>query len=354
MSNNHKQWLAWIIALLATLAVALFFGVQYPLPEPPEGTVEPIELGANFANPVDIEDAASAASPALTFQDDTDTGLWRSAANTLNVSTAGTERLEVDASEFTIVPPLTVNNNATVTGTLNLQGNLYDTTGATTVGDQLEIVGQENAQQLWVQGYTTQTANLFTAYNSALSTLFAIGGSGAVDARGNISDGGGTLTLEDDTLIDGAADANQLTVQGYTTQTNSLQVWEQSDGTDVATMSNAGALQLDSNADVDGNIDLAGILYLTRDGANVGANGTVVTPTTSWVELMATGSYTFTLADGSDGQILFLKHDGGPQLTLDESECNADIGGDKAFDTRDSLLLIWDGSNWVAFGDEDN
>jgi hypothetical protein len=118
VTENNKQWLAWVITILATLAIALFFGVQYPIPEQPDQPVDPIELGANFSNPVDIEDSASAASPALTFQDDTDTGLFRSAADTLNVATGGTERLEIDASEISIVPPAAFSSNLSVSGLL--------------------------------------------------------------------------------------------------------------------------------------------------------------------------------------------------------------------------------------------
>lgn len=70
---------------------------------------------------------------------------------------------------------------------------------------------------------------------------------GAAYLQGNVSDADGAFTVADNTVIDGAADAIQLTVQGYTTQTNVLQTWEQSDGTDVATMTNAGALNIASN-----------------------------------------------------------------------------------------------------------
>ena len=43
-------------------------------------------------------------SPGLPFDDDTNTGIWSSAADTLNISTAGTERFEKDASgaNFTV------------------------------------------------------------------------------------------------------------------------------------------------------------------------------------------------------------------------------------------------------------
>jgi hypothetical protein len=116
---------------LVTLGIALFFGIQYPLPEPPPEDIVP--LAANFTNPVDIEGTSSAAAPALTFQDDTDSGFFRSAADTINAATGGTERLEIDSAGFTVVPPL-----VTTMGTENV-GSLptvissaitYESTGA--------------------------------------------------------------------------------------------------------------------------------------------------------------------------------------------------------------------------------
>jgi len=84
-----------------------------------------------------------------------------------------------------------------------------------------------------------------------------------VDVGGNLSSGVGAITVTDNIFVDGAADAVQLTVQGYTTQTNALLVLEQSDGTDKFTVSNAG------NADVAGTLQYGGddLIPLGFDGA---------------------------------------------------------------------------------------
>lgn len=42
------------------------------------------------------------ATPGLPFADDTNTGIWSSAADTFNISTGGTERLEIDSAGFSI------------------------------------------------------------------------------------------------------------------------------------------------------------------------------------------------------------------------------------------------------------
>lgn len=85
----------------------------------------------------------------------------------------------------------------------------------------------------------------------SLSGDLTVAGTSAL--TGNLSDSGGALTIADNVLIDGAADAEQLVVQGNATQTNSPLVVEQSDGTNVLTVSNAG------------NVDAAGTLQY---GAN--------------------------------------------------------------------------------------
>ena len=61
-------------------------------------------------DPITFDDEAqfldgTAALPGLGFESDTDTGAWRSAANTYNLSTAGVERLELDATSLDITVP---------------------------------------------------------------------------------------------------------------------------------------------------------------------------------------------------------------------------------------------------------
>ena len=62
--------------------------------------------------------------------------------------------------------------------------------------------------------------------------------------EGSVASSTGAYTFTDNVFIDGQADVDQLTVQGWTTQTSNLLVLEQSDGTDVFTVTNDGALQI--------------------------------------------------------------------------------------------------------------
>jgi len=201
VTENNKRWLAWTISVLATLAISLFFGVQYPIPDQPSEPVEPIELGANFSNPIDIEDSASAAAPALTFQDDTDTGFWRSAADTLNAATGGTEQLELDASEFTVVPPANFSGNVTagaalaVTGDTTLGADLVlssQTLTVTTAGDVITPTGAfvnlnaDNAVTCTIADGST-AGQILILYNDGDSTATIEEASYNADTGGDIS-----------------------------------------------------------------------------------------------------------------------------------------------------------------------
>jgi hypothetical protein len=172
------QWLAWVIVMLLTLAISLFFGVNYPIPDQPEQPPEPVELGAHFANPIDITGSSSASAPALTFQGDTDTGLFRSAADTFNIAAGGTEYLELDSTSVTFATDLD-----------------FDA--------PIDLDGSADEVQLSVTGYTTQTNDL-------------------VQLDGGLTDiGGGSYSIADgDNDLGVAADlevGDQLDVTGATT-----------------------------------------------------------------------------------------------------------------------------------------
>jgi hypothetical protein len=337
-----------VILTLVSLAIALFFGVQYPLPEQPPDPIEPIELAAHFSNPVDIEGSSSAAAPALTFEGDTDTGLFRSAADTLNITAGGSEMLEIDASEITIVPAVDFDNQIDIDGT----------------GDEV---------QLSVTGYTTQTNDLVQFDGG----LVDIGGASA-----GVADGDNDLAvagvLEVDTEIeadgpvdvDGSSDAVQLAVTGYTTQTSDLVTFDGglvdiggasasvADGdNDLAV---AGDLEVDGELEADGAIDADSKLNLASwiafDAQDFAAtSGGVLTPTATFVNATSGGSYSISIADGTDtGQLLIINHNGGPTITVDESEYNGNTGGDIAMAATDIAVLVWDGAEWLKIAHGDN
>jgi len=159
----------------------------------------------------------------------------------------------------------------TVTGTA--QANTLEATDAVTVGGTLNVAAKATFSDdvlidagadvvpLTVQAYQTPTGQslIVEAYDG--TDVFTVDEAGALvvastaDLQGNLSDSGGTLTIADDVMIDGASDAVQLTVQGHSTQTTSnLFVVENSDATDQFAV------------DVDGNVDVAGAITVTGVG----------------------------------------------------------------------------------------
>ncbi len=192
MNQTNKQWLAWILITLATLAIALFFGVQYPIPAEPTEPVEPVPLAAHFSNPVDIEGSASASAPALTFEGDTDTGIYRSAANTLKMASGGADVLTVNSTGLTIAGDVipsgavtagsaTINGNATVTGTLDVTGNTTITgtftTGSTnTLGGNTTVSGNAT-----VNGNAVVTGTADITGNTEITGTLTVGGDATFD-----------------------------------------------------------------------------------------------------------------------------------------------------------------------------
>lgn len=137
---------------------------------------------------------------------------------------------------FPLIGDLTITGNLTVTVASNLVGNISSGTGPISVTDNLVLTGQADAIQMAVTGYTTQTSNLFVLEQSDGTDVLV------VDNDGNLSSATSAITVTDNVAIVGQADAIQLTVSGFTTQTNYLVTLEQSDGSDVLTVSNTGDL----------------------------------------------------------------------------------------------------------------
>lgn len=121
--------------------------------------------------------------------------------------------------------------------------------GGIYMDDDVEINGSLTVTELVSQSITLSAADdLESTDDLRVGDDAAITGDLLVtltsDLRGNVSDGGGTFTIADDVLIDGQADAVQLTVQGHSTQTSKPFVVETSAGTDQFTVSNTGDVAL--------------------------------------------------------------------------------------------------------------
>jgi hypothetical protein len=181
----------------------------------------------------------------------------------------------------------------------------------------------------------TATDDLSVADDTSLGDALTV--AGASDLRGNLSDGGGTLTIGDDVMIDGAADAIQLTVQGYTTQTHSLLVLEQSDGSDKLAVSDDGDL-----------VFLGGVTVGATEASP--SDGATITPTNAYAlyNISSTGNLTITLAACStDGEVVFLAGDDANDVVIADTNVRTSTGAALTLNQYDVAGFICVDTEWI-------
>jgi hypothetical protein len=157
-----------------------------------------------------------------------------------------------------------------------------------------------------------------------------------MDVDGNITSGTGAITMTDDLMVDGAADAVQLTVQGYTTQTSNLVVFEQSDGTDVVTVGNGGALGIE------------GDLTFENDETISNANNGTLTATVASDGYFVVSTGNFVVGDPSGASLTINGLDAYIQGNL-EADGNTRLDGDVTLGVGD--LTMSNGHIYKEFED---
>jgi cytoskeletal protein CcmA (bactofilin family) len=230
----------------------------------------------------------------VTFYSDTegDYFLWDQANVALTlIGTNGQDALNVDDGNVDIADDLDVDGTTNLddvdidlSASLNIDGHMLDVgTGSYTHADGDNDLGVAGDAE--IDGGIYGDGALDIAGNSQMTGTLNVDGAvtlnSTLDVDGNLASGTGALTVTDNVLIDGQADAEQLVIQGNATQTSNPFVLEQSDGTDVITATNAGALYLASLLDVDGAVafnstldvnggltDIGGGSYSTANGDN--------------------------------------------------------------------------------------
>ena len=139
--------------------------------------------GGTMTGVLKIDDSSSASSPALSFDGDTDTGLFRATSNTIGISSAGTQTSQFDASGFTL-------HNQ-----LDLRFREASSNGTNYVGFQAPASVTSN--QVWTLPATDASVAGYALVSngSGVLTWAATGGAGAT--------GGGTNEIfwENDQII---------------------------------------------------------------------------------------------------------------------------------------------------------
>jgi hypothetical protein len=182
---------------------------------------------------------------------------------------------------------------------------------------------------------------------------------GTSNLQGNVSDSAGVFTFADNVLVDGQADAVQLTVQGYTTQTNAAFVVENSSGTDLVTVSNTGLLTADDVTSVDDitvgdDLGVGGWGTFTKQSTTVVSDGSTITPLGTYAPISATATTgTSDIANPTAGRVLLIVNVGSATITLTDTG-TLKLGGNAALGQYDTLSLLGDGTNWVQLSKADN
>lgn len=199
---------------------------------------------------------------------------------------------------------------------------------------RVAIDGLADEIQLRVQGYTTQTSSLLVLENSSAVDLLE------VDGSGNLLSDVGAITVTDNVFIDGTEDVIQLAVQGYTTQTSSLVVAETSAGVDMFTVSSAG------NTVISGTTDLAGDVS-SSIGAITVTDNVMIDGAVDVIQLTIQGYTTQTVntlvVEQSDGTDVFEVDDDGhitaTTFTLDSVAFSGPITFGSDIDTTNGELI---------------
>jgi len=305
-----------------------------------------------------------------------------------NIGVAGTDfgadgslttaqTVTVSAGDVSVVTGNLVVGNGTPDLTQNGEdgyiNGTFEVDGATRIDGTTEINGNVDADSISVAG------------NSDLTT---------------INNSSGAITVNDNVAVAGVADAVQLAVTGYTTQTSNLVIVEQSDGDDRLTVSNAGAvaltqdagtdlvnvltgslkigngspsvaqdgedgyvegqLEVDGEAQFDGAIDanstsgFAGnatfdAFQISTSQSITPTDGGVITPTAGIVLLTPAGEVTPTIAACTGGEHLILYNQENQSINLADSG-NLIATGALVLTQYDTLPLVCVATKWVQVG----
>jgi hypothetical protein len=168
----------------------------------------------------------TAGAPGLSFQGDTDTGIFRPAANTVGISTSGIERMRVYSD-----------------GGVDIGGTYAASPGAAALrcAGSVQCVRAivtapgGGSAALSVQNIPTHNGPLFTVFNTGGGALFNITTGGLVSI-------GSDLVATASLHIQPIAATIGAIIQGAAAQSANLQEWRNNGGTILASVSPAGVV----------------------------------------------------------------------------------------------------------------
>lgn len=221
--------------------------------------------------------------------------------------------------------------------------------GASTSAD-LTCSGTVSAEQLTTTDDLTVTDD--AGVGGDLTVTGATNLDSTLDIDGNITSGTGAITITDSVNITGAVDCDStLNVDGAATFVSTVSV-----GGDV-TFENGTTL----GEAVNTVADFSEFLAFTEQTIVVVTAGSTITPTGTYQPITSTAfittSTSYAIADGVvNGQLLVLINENASDMITIDDGANTKLGGDKQLNggEGDAIWLIWDGSDWLCIGYNDN
>lgn len=239
------------------------------------------------------------------------------------------------------------------------------------VVDQDILVGDDGTfgGSLSVSGVIAASSYLTAAGDLTTPGALTVTGNAKINGTsvlvGNLSDSNSALTIADNALVDGAADAIQLTVQGNATNTNPLFVVENSAGTDQFVVSNVGNMTTTADAAIGDDLvvtddattnDLfvsAWTRIVPRTGVVVTMNG-IITPTGTYQPLSSAGTVnTAQIAAGTAGDLLILVNTAATTIVISDTSPLI-LSGNISLGQYDTLTLRSDGTRWIQLTTSNN
>ena len=267
--------------------------------------------GGTMTGAIILDDGRDASAPVLTFTDDTNTGIFSSAAESVDITANGTTRLQVTSTAVKSTLPTEVEVTATGAGTeddvitaLTVEGQT-DQTPAAGIGVGMDFAVETAANNVeigaQIEAVTTDVSSTsedvdfvvnLMAGGAAAAEKFRVASNGNATAQGNIASVGGTYTTSANTNL---------------------------------TLNPSGVGKISLGANITGGASIEGNLNLVTAGADLVLRGTddsdpanertiTVQAPTSAANFSSNYTLTLPISAGSSGQ--YLQTDGSGNLSF--------------------------------------
>lgn len=182
----------------------------------------------------------------------------------------------------------------------------------------------------------------------------AIDANSTADIAGNISSSAGAITVTDGVYI-----TSTLDVDGAVTFNSSLDVdGNISSGTGAITITDAAYIT--STIDGLADVDVGTWFNLSAQSTIALAEGGILTPTGTYQVITSTAAITTSvwkaIADGNEtGDVLILRNgNAADAIIVDGTGANVECKANVSLGASDTLMLIWNGSDWNCVSNYDN